>query len=185
MRKELFAMAVIAMLLISIPALAQVGKSYRSFRTSDFARSFTITKTTERSIEDGKTVLGHEPGKHRKHIDVIMTVSPAMAIVKAELHINRVWLGDKKLSAPYATGIVTAFVTGMVCKRDEIDINKMVEAVDKKETDAFKKTLVPEFEVFAGEKPKSSRKLDGCNLTFKNVTRGDLEWLQVVVKSDK
>ncbi len=180
---------------VALPASARVGKAYRSFRVSEFAKFFNVTTTSRVDLPDGGTLVKLEPGGYKEHIDIELTIDSAMDVVAAELRINRAWLGDAGSINPFAKDMVKSFVDQMACDADDADIKRIVEQIwqskgskdnvvkleseEKKEADAMAAGPTPEFEVFMGTKEKSDRALPGCTLAFENVVGGDSTWLVV------
>jgi hypothetical protein len=183
------------------PALAQVGSSYRTFRSSGFAKFFGVTTRSRKDLEDGGTVIHLEPGAHQKEIDIHLTIDRSMQTGSAQLSVARNWVGSADSPNAFARDIVKSFVSHVSCDAENEDLKEVIEqiwhykgageevvrtedaAAEAKAASAGGPT--PELQVFLGSSDTSSRTLSGCTLTFTNDKSGKKNWLRVRVEKSK
>lgn len=188
-------------LLAAPPALAQVGSSYRTFRSSGFAKFFSVTTRSRKDLKDGGTVIHLEPGGHQKEIDIYMTIDKSMKTISAELSVTRSWIGSADSPNALAQDIVKSFVADVSCDADSDELKKVIEqiwhykgtgeeVIRTEEAAAVAKSAAaggpsPELQVFLGSSDTSSRTLTGCTLTFSNEKSGEKSWLRVRIEKSK
>ncbi len=183
--------------LYSPTAIGQVGEPYRAFRSTPFAKFFSVTTRSRTDLPDGGTDIHLEPGGYQQHIDIHVRIDQSMTTQQARLRIARAWLGDQTTLNPMARDIAKSFLADVSCQREDPGLKTVVDQLWHAQgsddnvlrtadaaQEAGRVQAQPssdELRVFLGRAEPSTRSLDGCEITLANVTVKESQWLEITI----
>jgi hypothetical protein len=170
--------------------------SYDGFTTSEFMAFFHLTEVDRKKQGDNSNiVIILKTGGFQSEIDLSVTVNQKSRLVEGLLSVKRNWvLGPPYGLNPFALDIVRSFIATLIPPYDQDATSGIVNMLHQIVNPAYAKQLVNEgveksilhqaLFTYLGQSPSFEASFQYSNMSMKNLTRNDDDWLQIQITTD-
>jgi len=171
---------------------------YSNFKKSEFYNFFFISKISSKKIGVDLIKISLKTGGFQEHIDLYIYIDNNDVIKKAELYLNRDWVGNIESINPFGTDITKSFIDLFLPKEyDPIFKKHLVHYLFNLRGDhqvviplhkAFQEfeesspEIQPFLDVYRNTKKKASKPLKDIVLNMENLITNDKKLLFIEIK---
>lgn len=164
---------------------------YSNFKSSEFFHFFNLTEENREKLNEVDKKLLFKTGGFQEHIDIFLYIDQDNNIKKAELYLDREWIGDINSINPLGTDISKSFIDYFLPSEEGSEFKKhlvhyLFNLRGKNQVviplhAAFKgfeestPEIIPYLDVYRNMKKKISKKSQDYELLFKNIIQDQEE----------
>lgn len=169
---------------------------YIGLTKTDFFSFFNITETNRAKTEEGIVRISLKPGGFQEHIDIEIKVDEKGSILRADLFLDRDWIGDWKKINPFGKDIAKSFIECLYTKHERSQVRDLVSAIWRlkgvnDEVISFKKGEESEdstkmrraTDVYTGKEKLYTMMLSQSEIIIENLRQGGRERLRITISS--
>ncbi|MBD3229114.1 MAG: hypothetical protein GF329_13075 [Candidatus Lokiarchaeota archaeon] len=97
---------------------------YSELKDSEFYHFFNLIEQKKEKFNSNLTKLFLKTGGFQEHIDIFLYINKNIQIKKAELFLERQWIGNKKSINPFGTDISKGFINYFLPSNKDSEFKK-------------------------------------------------------------
>ncbi|MBD3407584.1 MAG: hypothetical protein GF411_15815 [Candidatus Lokiarchaeota archaeon] len=169
---------------------------YIGLTKTDLFTFFNLSEINRAKTEDEVVRISLKPGGYQEHIDIEIKVDKDGSILRADLFLDRDWIGDWKSVNPFGKDIAKSFIECMYTNFEKPQIRSLVSAIwtlkgvndevislHSESRTKFDAETQKAIDVYTGKEKLFQKMLDHSEIMLENVRHRGKERLHITIST--